>query len=185
MRGKNVDQTIFDIALWQDLLNFVWQINKFDLAPRGKGPSLGIDLQSFLTLCVPEKRALCLEISSSRHSSLMLLYTNLRKSKKAISAKWESYEAKEQQIMSKQAKQEAQGLLKAIAILLRNTTWKCGRVERLVVNYLQTQLQARGRTQTPVKDMLQHFRFSGKQKNEFLDALKRLEKRHIIQIEAF
>ena len=87
--------------------------------------------------------------------------------------------------MSKQAKQEAQGLLKAIAILLRNTTWKCGRVERLVVNYLQTQLQARGRTQTPVKDMLQHFRFSGKQKNEFLDALKRLEKRHIIQIEAF
>lgn len=87
--------------------------------------------------------------------------------------------------MPKQARQEAQGLLKAIAVLLRNSTWKCGRVERLVVNYLRTQLQMRGRTQTPVKDMLQHFRFSGKQKNEFLDALKRLEKRHIIKIEAF
>ena len=89
--------------------------------------------------------------------------------------------------MPKQAKaqREAQRLLKAIAIPLRSTTWKCGRVERLVVNYLGTQLQIRGRTHTPVKDMLQHFRFSGKQRNEFLDALKRLEKRHIIKIEAF
>jgi hypothetical protein len=87
--------------------------------------------------------------------------------------------------MSRQAKQEAQRLLKAIAVLLRNTTWKCGRVERLVVNYLRTQLQKGGYTQTPVKDMLQHFSFNGKQKNEFFDALKRLEKRHIIKIESF
>jgi hypothetical protein len=43
----------------------------------------------------------------------------------------------------------------------------------------------RGLIRAPVKDMLQHFRFSGKQKSEFLDALKRLEKRHIIKIEAF
>jgi hypothetical protein len=87
--------------------------------------------------------------------------------------------------VTKQAKQEAQRLIKAIAILLRNTTWKCGRVERLVVNYMRTQLQKRGRTQTPVKDMLQHLELSGKQKNEFLDALKRLEKRRIIKIEGF
>lgn len=87
--------------------------------------------------------------------------------------------------MPQQAKKEAQRLLKAIAVLLRNTTWKCGRVERLVVKYLQTQLQIRGHTQTPINDMLQHFRFNGRQKNEFLDALKRLEKRHIIRIEAF
>lgn len=84
-----------------------------------------------------------------------------------------------------QAKREAQRLLKAIAIPVRSTTWKCGRVERLVVNYLRTQLQMRGRTHAPVKDMLQHFKFSGRQKSEFLDALKRLEKRHIIKIEAF
>jgi len=87
--------------------------------------------------------------------------------------------------MPRQAKQEAQRLLKAIAVLLRNTTWKCGRVERLVVNYLRAQLQKGGYTQTPVKDMLQHFSLNGKQKNEFLDALKRLEKRHIIKIETF
>jgi hypothetical protein len=87
--------------------------------------------------------------------------------------------------MTKQAKQEAQRLIKAIAVLLRNTTWKCGRVERLVVNYMRTQLQRRGRTRTPVNDMLQQLRLTGKQKNEFLDALKRLEKRRIIKIEGF
>lgn len=87
--------------------------------------------------------------------------------------------------MTKQAKQEAQRLVKAIAILLRNTTWKCGRVERLVVDYLRAQLQRRGRTRTSVKDMLQNLGLDGKQKNEFFDALKRLEKRRIIKIEAF
>jgi len=87
--------------------------------------------------------------------------------------------------MPRHAKQEAQRLLKAIAVPLRSTTWKCGRVERLVVNYLKTQIQNRGRTQTPVNDMLTHFKLHGKQKNEFLDALKRLEKRNIIRIERF
>jgi hypothetical protein len=87
--------------------------------------------------------------------------------------------------MTKHAKQEAQRLLKAIAIPIRYTTWKCGRVERLVVNYLRAQFQKRGHAQTPVNDMLQHFKLRGKQKNEFLDALRRLEKRHIIQIERF
>jgi len=54
-----------------------------------------------------------------------------------------------------------------------------------VVGYLRAQLQRRGRTQTPVKDMLQNLGLNGKQKNEFLDALKRLEKRRIIRIEGF
>jgi len=76
----------------------------------------------------------------------------------------------------------AQGMLRAIAILLRNTTWKCGKVERLVVDYLRNQLQRCGHAQTSVKDMLRHFKLSGKQKSEFLEAIKRLERRHIIKI---
>jgi len=80
---------------------------------------------------------------------------------------------------------EAQRMIRAIAVLLRNTTWKCGRMERLVVNHLQRQIQRCGRAQTPVKEMLQYFRLNGKQKNEFLEAIKRLEKRHIIKIEGF
>ncbi len=87
--------------------------------------------------------------------------------------------------MAGRSGKEGRRRIKAIAVLLRNTTWKCGRVERLVVNYLRQKFRRCGRAQTPIKEMLQHFKLSGKQKSEFLDALKRLEKRHIIKIERF
>ncbi len=85
----------------------------------------------------------------------------------------------------RRSKAEAQTMIQALAVLLRNTTWKCGRVERLVVNYMRNQILRFGRGQTPVKEMLQHFKFKGKQKSEFFDAIKRLEKRRIIKIEGF
>ncbi len=87
--------------------------------------------------------------------------------------------------MVRRSKEEAQRMIKAIAVLLKNTTWKCGSVERLVVNYLRDQMRKFGRAQTPVKEMLHHFKFKGKQKSEFFDAMKRLEKRRIIKIESF
>jgi len=87
--------------------------------------------------------------------------------------------------MVRRSKEEAQHMIIAIAVLLRNTTWKCGRVERLVVNYLRDQIRKFGRAQTPVREMLQHFKLKGKQKSEFFDAIKRLEKRRIIRIEGF
>jgi len=74
-------------------------------------------------------------------------------------------------------------MIRAITILLRNTTWKCGKVERLIVNYLTKQFIGGGRARIPVREMLQHFRLTGKRKSEFLDAIKRLEKRRIIKIE--
>jgi len=55
----------------------------------------------------------------------------------------------------------------------------------LVVGYLGEQVRRFGRPRTPVKDMLQHFSLKGKQKSEFFDAIKRLEKRRIIRIEGF
>jgi len=85
--------------------------------------------------------------------------------------------------MVRRSREEAQRMIRAIAVLLRNTTWKCGRMERLVVNHLQQQIRKCGRAQTPIKEMLQYFKLSGKQKSEFLDAIKRLEKRRIIKIE--
>jgi len=87
--------------------------------------------------------------------------------------------------MAKRSKGEAQRLIQALAVLLRNTTWKCGRVERLVVNYLRDQIRRFGRARTPIEEMLQHFKLKGKQKSEFFDAIKRLEKRRIIKIEGF
>ncbi|MBE0512344.1 hypothetical protein IBX38_04765 [Candidatus Bathyarchaeota archaeon] len=88
-------------------------------------------------------------------------------------------------VLVRRSGREAQRIIRDIAVLIRNTTWKCGRMERLVVNYLQRQLQRCGRAQTPVKDMLQYFKLSGKQKSEFFEAIKRLEKRHIIKIKEF
>jgi len=76
-------------------------------------------------------------------------------------------------------------MIRAIAVLLKNTTWKCGRVERLAVNYMGEQIRKFGRMRTPINDMLQHFKLKGKQKSEFFDAIKRLEKRRIIRIEPF
>ena len=85
--------------------------------------------------------------------------------------------------MSRRTREEAQRMIKSIAILLRNTTWKCGRVEKLIVNHLRTQIRRCERPRISVKEMLQHLKLSGKQKSEFLDAIKRLERRQIIKIE--
>jgi hypothetical protein len=76
-------------------------------------------------------------------------------------------------------------MIKAMAVLIRNTTWKCGRIERLVVDYLRRQVKAYGRVRIPIREMLQHFKLEGKRRSEFLDAVKRLEQRRIIRVEGF
>jgi len=85
--------------------------------------------------------------------------------------------------MARRSKRETQMMFKAVAVLLRNTTWKCGRIERLVIKYLQNHLRKNGTPWSYIKDMIQQFKLQGKQRSEFFDALRRLEKRHIIRIE--
>lgn len=77
---------------------------------------------------------------------------------------------------------ETQKLVKTIVILMRNTTWRCGRLERLIVKNLYRRNVSLGRPGMSVKDMIQSFRLTGKKKNEFLDAIKRLERRNIIRL---
>lgn len=77
---------------------------------------------------------------------------------------------------------ETQRLVKAIVILIRNTTWRCGKLERLIVKHLYKRDVGFGKPEMPIKDMLQIFNLTGKKKNEFLDAIKRLERRNIIRI---
>ncbi|MBS7606534.1 MAG: hypothetical protein QW502_02265 [Candidatus Bathyarchaeia archaeon] len=84
--------------------------------------------------------------------------------------------------MARKSKRETQRMLRAVVVLLRNTTWKCGKVERLVVQYLQNHLMKYGSPKSSVMEIAQHFNLNGKQKSEFFDALKRLEKRQIIEI---
>ncbi len=77
---------------------------------------------------------------------------------------------------------ETRRLVRAIVVLIRNTTWKCGKLERLIVSYLLRRTRGLGKPQMTVKDMIQKFKLNGKKKNEFLDALRRLERRKIIRI---
>jgi len=42
-----------------------------------------------------------------------------------------------------------------------------------------------GKLEMPVNDILQNFNVTGKKRNEFLDAIRRLERRNIIRILKF
>ena len=76
----------------------------------------------------------------------------------------------------------SQSQLETFVVLLRDTTWKCGAVERLVVNYLRQQFPHCGCNPTSVKAMLEHFRSNGEENHRFFEAMERLEKRGIIKI---
>ncbi|MEM2103875.1 MAG: hypothetical protein QW717_03185 [Candidatus Bathyarchaeia archaeon] len=71
----------------------------------------------------------------------------------------------------------------AIIVLIRNTTWRCGKLERLIVKHLiHSRNVGFGKSEISLTEMLKDFKLKGKKKNEFLDALKRLERRNIIRI---
>jgi hypothetical protein len=75
-----------------------------------------------------------------------------------------------------------QRYVKAIVVLLRNTTWRCGRLERVIVKHLHKRHSNFGTPEMTVKDMVHDFQLTGKKKNEFLDAIRRLERRNIVRI---
>jgi hypothetical protein len=80
---------------------------------------------------------------------------------------------------------EKQRLSKAIVVLIRNTTWRCGKLERLIVKHLYRRTTGFGKPEAALKDMVQNFKLTNKQKSEFLDAIRRLERRNIIRILSF
>jgi hypothetical protein len=77
---------------------------------------------------------------------------------------------------------KTQRLVMAIVVLIRNTTWRCGALERSIVKHLYNRNTNFGKPEQSISDMLQNFRITGKKKNEFLDALRRLERRNIVRI---
>lgn len=84
--------------------------------------------------------------------------------------------------MTERKVSETQRLVRAIVVLIRNTTWKCGKLERSIVRHLNGRIRELGKPQMAVNDMICNFEVTGKKKNEFLDALRRLERRNIIRI---
>ena len=72
--------------------------------------------------------------------------------------------------------------VKTIVVLIRNTTWRCGKLERLIVRHLRKRHQNLGKSEISVRDMMSHLNLSGEKRNEFIDALRRLEKRNIVKL---
>jgi hypothetical protein len=81
-----------------------------------------------------------------------------------------------------QRKIKEKTLVKTIVILIRNTTWRCGRLEKSIVRHLYKRHENFGKTNVSVGDIMQNLNFTGEKKSEFLDALKRLEKRNIVKL---
>ena len=75
-----------------------------------------------------------------------------------------------------------QTIVKQIAVLIRNTTWRCGKLEKSIVKHLHKKRENFGKKGVPVGDMMVNLDLTGDKKNEFLDALRRLEKRHIVRL---
>ena len=73
-------------------------------------------------------------------------------------------------------------IVKTIVVLLRNTTWRCGKLERSIVTHLRNRRQNFGRSKVSVIDIMHHLNIKGEKKEECIDAIKRLEKRNIVRI---
>jgi hypothetical protein len=77
---------------------------------------------------------------------------------------------------------DTQKLVRAIVVLIRNTTWRCGKLERVIVRSLYRRNMSPAGSGMPITEMIQSFRLTGKKRNEFLDAIRRLERRNIVRI---
>ncbi len=77
---------------------------------------------------------------------------------------------------------QEQTLVKHLVVLIRNTTWRCGKLEKSIVKHLHKRNENFGKKGVPVSDVMQHLNQDGDKKNEFLDALRRLEKRNIVKL---
>jgi hypothetical protein len=81
-----------------------------------------------------------------------------------------------------QRKAKEQTLVQTIVVLIRNTTWRCGKVEKSIVRHLYKRHSNFGKPGVPMGDIMQNLNFTGAKKDECIDAIKRLEKRNIVKI---
>jgi hypothetical protein len=83
---------------------------------------------------------------------------------------------------SPRQKAKEQTLVRTIVVLIRNTTWRCGKVEKSIVRHLYKRHRNFGRPGASIRDIMQNLNLSGAKKDECIDAIKRLEKRNIVKI---
>ena len=83
---------------------------------------------------------------------------------------------------SQSRKAKEQTLVQTIVVLIRNTTWRCGKVEKSIVEHLYKRNRNFGKLGVSMRDIVQNLDFTGAKKDECIDAIKRLEKRNIVKI---
>ena len=79
-------------------------------------------------------------------------------------------------------KSKEKTLVRTIVVLIRNTTWRCGKLEKSIVQHLYKRHENFGKAEVSVKDIMVNLNITGEKKDECLDALRRLEKRNIVKI---
>lgn len=79
-------------------------------------------------------------------------------------------------------KSNEQTLVRTIVVLIRNTTWRCGKLEKSIVKHLYKRHENFGKRGVSVREIMQNLNIKGERKDECLDALRRLEKRNIVEI---
>ena len=83
---------------------------------------------------------------------------------------------------SRGRKANEQTLVRTIVFLIRNTTWRCGKLEKSIVKHLYKRHEHFAKPGVSVRDIMFNLNITGEKKDECLDALKRLEKRNIVKI---
>ena len=83
---------------------------------------------------------------------------------------------------SQKRKAKEQTLVQTIVVLIRNTTWRCGKVEKSIVEHLYKRNRNFGKPGVSMREIMQNLNFTGAKKDECIDAIKRLEKRNIVKI---
>ena len=83
---------------------------------------------------------------------------------------------------SRGRKSNEQTLVKTTVALIRNTTWRCGKLEKSIVKHLHKRNENFGKTGVSVREIMLNLNITGEKKDECLDALRRLEKRNIVRI---
>jgi hypothetical protein len=79
-------------------------------------------------------------------------------------------------------KTNEQTIVKTIVVLLRNTTWRCGKLERSIVRHLRNRRQNFGKSGVTVREIMHQLDLNEEKKDECIDAIRRLEKRNIVRI---
>ena len=83
---------------------------------------------------------------------------------------------------SRGRKSNEQTLVRTIVTLIRNSTWRCGKLEKSIVKHLYKRHENFGKGEVSVKEIMSSLNITGEKKDECLDALRRLEKRNIVRI---